>query len=738
MWDYLLRFLLMTLLSELFRPKPKFERPAAAGLKDIGLPTVDEKRALPWLIGRAQQDAPNLIGTFDFRTNARSKKQRTGISSTSIPLGYDYYVGSVMTLCAGSGVLLKEIWAGSGDDAVMIWSGTLGGGGYLDLNYQRTEKGQEDYPQGFKGRVYFCSGSTTPSAYLESKVGVGNVPAWPHATHVVMTGPSGTGGMWVGTTGQVLPISFVIERLPNTSSIGLGAVPADVLAVRGNAAGDANVALAIAELLTDRTFWAGEHPDFINAPAIWEAARQCAADNQFVGTLIDQQRTAADVIFEFCRQAGAVLQPDPTTGNHTLKLLRAGETPVLVLDDSNIERFESFARASLDEATNAVTVNYLDRAARFKQRPVTVQDLAAVQAAGVIIPSTQQYSSITSASLAGLIATRDLRALSSPLATARVSAIVPKRQRLLPGDLVSLSSLKNGIGSLRMRVTSARFSEPGRGLCELELLEDVFSSGVAVYAAPLAATPPSVLSAPGQVGSVVFGWPNAVIAPRELSGAAEDQYHAIYFAGADAANAASGFRVGYLDTGSVSVDAVPWNDRGTIGFAAKGILPANATVTGNGMTVGVTLSAADAETVRRNGTVPVWVCRDDHTASPAKAWYKGQAALTGANSAQITLTSGVPAGGTWYAGDDFWLLYDYAIDPKPIATTVQSTKTEDIVVDGTMTTVTYNIYKTSGGNPCRAQTIGAGGYGVWAPLPYPRDQDYRVDGGRTLPRWNSY
>jgi hypothetical protein len=737
MWDYLLKFLIMSLLSELFRPKPKVDRPAAAGLKDIGLPTADEQRPLAYLVGKGRQDAPNLTGTFDFKTVARSKKVRSGlVTSTTVPLGYDYYVGSSMTLCAGAGVRLREIWAGSGDNAVLIWSGNVASGGTATLNYSKTEKGNEDYPQGFKGVVEFYSGATTPSAYLTAKLGAGNVPSWPHATYVVLRGATvAAGGMWLGTTGQVLPLSFVIERTPTDASVGLGAIPGDI--TKADANGDANAALAIAELLTNRTFWAGEHPDFINATSFWDAARACQTEDHFLGTLIDQQRATSEVVFEFCRQIGAVLQPDPSTGNHTLKLLRAGDTPVLTLDDSNIESLASFSRTSQDDATNAVTVSYLDRAVN-KSRPYTVQDLAAIQAAGVVISSTSQYSALTSALRASITGTRDLRAMSSPLASARLTAIVPKKQRLLPGDLVVFSSVKNGILSLRMRVTSARFSQPGKGTCELELIEDVFSGGMAIYGAPLASYLPGVLTPPGQIETAIFGWPNGVIAPREMSGAEPDKYHAVFFAGSDAANVGIGYRVGYLDTGTTSVDEVPFNEKGTVGFASKGILVANTAVTGNGMHVNVSLSTADAETVRRNGSAVVWICRDDHTDTPIKSWYKGTAVLTGANTAQLTLTSGVPGGGTWYAYDDFWLLYDYAVDPKPIGTTVFSTGTEDVVIDGDLVTVTYNIYKTTGGNPCRAQTIGAGGYGVWAALPYPRNYDLSIASNKTLPRWNQY
>lgn len=732
MWDYLIQFVISTVLAELFRPKPKVSKPAAAGLKDLGLPTVDETRPLPWLIGRAKIDAPNLIATYDFKATPRSKKQRSGFSSTTIPLGYSYEVGAVMMLCGGSGVRLREIWAGSGDDAVRIWSGTVSNGGTVTLDYSKTTPGQEDYPSGFKGVVEFFSGRTTPSSYVTLKAGSGNAPAWPHATYVVLRGATQADGMWVGTTGQVMPLSFVCERIHSDASVGLGAIPGDI--TKNNASGDSNPALAVAELLTDPIYWAGEHPDFINASTFWDAARVLPGEGQFVGALVDQQRTAADVAFEICRQIGAVLQPDPTTGNHCLKLLRATDSVVLTLTDSNIVSLDSFARSALDEATTEVTVNYMDRAAKWKQRPMTVKDRGAARATKTRNAGTQQYACINDATLAQVIAMRDLRTLSAPLATARLTAIVPKRQRLIPGDLVSFSSARNGINNLRMRVTTARFSQPGQGTCELELLEDVFSSGMAVYAQPLAATPPGSLSAPGPIGSRVFRWPYGFVAPRGLSGATTGNYHLVYFAGADSANAAQGYRLGFTDTGFTSnPDDAAWHTKDTIGFAAKGIVASDLLSPAIGNIITVAVSAADAETIRRNGSVEVLVFHDNGDNTQVRNWHKGKATMVTTTAAQIQLT-GIKVYGnapnSIYASDHIWLLYDFAVDPNPLTVTLYGTDTGNPAT---------NRYRVVSAPFVRAQTKGAAGYGPWT---LPTGGDYTVESGTAgsavMPVWNTY
>lgn len=745
MWEYLLKFIVMQLLAEALKPKVKIDRPPAAGLKDIGLPTADETRPLPWLIGRAKVDAPNLIATYDFKSNGRSKKQRTGLmSSTTIPLGYDYYVAATEMLCAGGGVRLREIWAGSGDDAVMIWSGNIGNGGSAFVNYKKIEKDREDYPQGFRGYVYFKSGSTTPDAYLTAKAGAGNVPAWPHATYVTLRGSATTtdGGMWVGTTGQILPLSFVVERAPTEASVGLGPIPSDIVVADAN--GDANPALAVAELLTDPIFGAGEHPSFIDAESIWAAARVFQSENHFIGTLIDQQRTVGDVVFEFCRQTGSLLQPNPSTGNRTLKPLRAGDTPVLVLDDSNIESLASFARSSFDEATTSVTVNYLDRAARWKQRPVTVHNTAVRRSAGSGSPNTQQYSSVTSAELAQKLAMRDLRALSAPLATARLTAIVPKRQRLLPGDLVVFSSAKNGISNVHMRVTSSRFSQPGDRRCEIELIEDVFTTGMSVFAQPVAATPPGPIATPGPIGSILFNWPNGIIAPRQLSGAAPGKYHMMFFAGADAANAANSYELGYSDAAVPVESTVAWDQKGFIGFAAKGRVLSNVGGPGNPIAVGnaipVDFSAADAQTVRNNAGGEVLVMRDWHVASAAdREWFRGTIVMTTTTgtAGTLTITAVNPYGsGLWgpagvQTGDDMWLLYDYAIDTGALPVQVFGTDSGNPAT---------NAHETTAASNARARTVGGSfSYNLTSPSSGATvTGTYGIASGTRLPRWDLY
>lgn len=573
--SWLIQFFVMQVLAELVRPKPKMQKPAAVGLKELNAPTVDETRCLPWLVGRAKQDAPNLTGTFDYFAKPRFKRVRTGLTTSyNQPLGYDYYLGMSMTLCAGSGVRLREIWAGSGDKAVKIWSGNAVSGTNINLNYTTYDKSDSDrdYPNGYSGVLEFHSGDTAPSAYLTAKQGAGNVPAWPHATYVVLRGTSTAAGAWVGATGSMLPLAFVIERDPDAATYNPNNVaqPAGALLSNGT---DSNAAYVIAELMTDATFWAGEHPDFIDMDSFGQAAAGCSADGHYIGTLIDTQRSTDEVVLEFCRQIGAVLQQNPVTGQHMLKLIRAADTPVLTLDDSNVSEVASFSRNSVDEATNQLTGTYLDRTSIWQKRQLTPQqDLGAIYTAGRVISGTAEYSSITDPVQGAKILARDLRTLSSPLASARLTAIVPKRQRFIPGDLVTWSNERLGITGLRMRITSSRYLKPGDNRCELELIEDVFGSGVNVYAAPkaLAYGPETVgynspaTAVPAAISNNANGM-YLLAAPYALTGDNAD--HALAMAFPPDVNSRAYGLYWYQDESQLYAD-----DRSSINFGAVGTL----------------------------------------------------------------------------------------------------------------------------------------------------------------------
>lgn len=705
---YLGKFLLFTVLSEYLRPKVQRDKPAAAGLKDLNFPTADQTRAHQWLIGGQLIDNANLFATFDFETKERTKRVRTGlIRRETIVIGHDYYVGFAMVLCGGTGAKLRRIYAGDR----LIWEGEATTGTTVPIEVEWLEEGQTDLPRGFKGFLEFRSGSgidgTTPrSRYLQDKRGVENLPTWKHLTYVVLRGwrdsdstagwPASlrsaltTGGikrgMWIGTSTRVEHLKFEVERMPSAASTGIGA-PTDGGSY-WTVCTDANPAYAIAEVMTDTQFCAGIAPEELDAASFHRAAKVLKEESHGTSQLWDSQRSSGEVALELCRQVGGVIQPDPLTGLHTMRLLRAADEPVLVLNDDNIKVLSQFSQNTMDEATNSLALTYADKDEKFKRKPVEVLDDAAIEIAGRVIPGTASYAGITNASLANIIATRDLRSLSAPLSTARVTAIVPKRQRFLPGDVVLLSSVKNGITSLRMRVTTARYSKPGEALCELELIEDVFRSGEAVFSPPMP-VPGTTAGAPDMAG-----WSNYTrLAPYPLNDAPEEP-RMLFLAGAPVSNPdrATGYRLGYFDDEAVrKLSTVAWSES-TYRFAAKGALTAALGLTQTGQ-VTMTVTSSDAYTIGRNAGVEV-------VAFCGTELLRVSATASGTTATVTILERGVY--GTMpsvrLAGAELVLMYGYAIDSAPLVVSAPSANY------GGNAVVLRDSY-------VRAQTLGRGGVG---------------------------
>lgn len=706
---YLAKFLFFTLLSEYLRPKVQREKPAAAGLKDLNFPTVDQTRPHQWLMGTQLVDNPNLFATFDFQSQERTKRVRTGlIRRETIVVGHDYYVGFAMVLCGGSGARLRRIWAGDR----LIWEGNITSGTRVPVNIEWFEEGQPDAPRGFKGIVEFYSGPSSPtftprSNYLIDKRGTDNVPNWKHVTYVVLRGlrdsdvtsgfiPSALvqaltaggikRGMWIGTSTQVEHLKFELERMPSAASTGIGA-PAD----GGNywAIGqDANPAYAIAEVMTDTKYCAGIAVEELDAASFHRAAKVLFEENHGTSQLWDSQRSSGEVVLELCRQIGGVIQPDPLTGLHTMRLLRAADEPVLTLNDDNIKVLSQFSQNSMDEATNSLALTYADRSDKFKRKPVEVLDDAAIEIAGKVIPGTASYAGITNGDLANIVATRDLRSLSSPLATARLTAIVPKRQRFLPGDVVLLSSMKNGITGLRMRVTSARYSKPGEALCELELIEDVFRSGEAVFSAPQP-VPGATAVAPGPIG-----WADYVrVAPYPLT--EESEPRMLFLAGAPLTNPerATSYRLGYFDDSATrDTSTVAWSER-NYGFAAR-VQATTAIGQSQTGTFTMSTSTSDAYTIGRAAGREV-------LASFGPELLRVRATVSGTVASVVIVERGVYGSmpSEVGVGNTLILMYDYAIDSAPL------------VVQPHPSFGSLGIGVVAQASIVRAQTIGPAGLG---------------------------
>lgn len=690
MFQSLWQGLLFQMLGELLRPSVKRSGPAAGGLKDLSFPTSDPNRAHQWLIGRRIIDNANLFATWDFKAVPRSKRVRTGlIKRETFPLPPVYYVSFGMVLCGGSGARLKRLYLGDR----LAWEGDIGSGETVDINLTWNEEGQDEYPRGMRATVEFYSGATMPSPYVEAKQGVGTVPAWSHLTYIVVRGQAGSSqpGAYIGTNKQVEHLRPEIERMPSAATTGLGEHPdgGSYWVVDG----DANPAYACAEIMVEPDFGAGLPTDTLDAAAFHAAAKKLYDEGHGTSQQWDSQRPSGEVVIELCRQTGAILQPDATTGLQQMRLMRGEDAPLLTLNDDNIERLQSFSRSAMSEATNALTLTYIAKNEKFEPRPVEVQDLAAVEAAGQVITGQTSYAGIMNSDIALKVGVRDLRALSAPLASARVSAIVPKRARLLPGDPVLFASPLNGIEQLRMRVVSSRYSKPGTALCEIELLEDVFFSGAAIYSVPAPAT--------GGTGSSTTSMP---VAPSDLlvfnlpAGLAGTSANIAAVAARRPDDATTNtWTVAY----GLTADSVEYNQRSDVLFSARGLLASTLPSISAAGSITISLSARDYAALQAAGagTYDVLVAPGNGV-SPSSAlgeWMRATCTPVGGNSAVLTavkrgLYDTVPA--SQAAGAVCWILIDYVTNPAPMRTTITTAMGATFaVIDGVASQLDTTAYE---------------------------------------------
>lgn len=242
-----------------------------------------------------------------------------------------------------------------------------------------------------------------------------------------------------------------------------------------------NPAHIIRECLTDPV-WGMGHPEAdIDEASFIAAADQLHAEGMGISLQWDRSGPIEDFVEEIARHIDASVSVDNRTGRWRCKLIRGdyNADDLLILDESNVERLEDFSRTAFGELTNSVTVQYWDIASG-KDATVTLQDIALVQMQGVEISTTVQYPGFTTGELAGRIAARDLRTLSTPrisctLYTSRVAA------ELREGDVFKLRWPDYGIGETIMRVTEIAYGDGRTNKIRIRAVQDVFGLPATSY-----------------------------------------------------------------------------------------------------------------------------------------------------------------------------------------------------------------------------------------------------------------
>lgn len=251
---------------------------------------------------------------------------------------------------------------------------------------------------------------------------------------------------------------------------------------------DMNPAHIIRECLTDTNWGMGYAESDIHDDSFAAAADTLYAEKMGISLLWSQQASLEDFVLEILRHIDAALYVDRSTGKFVLKLIRGGydEEGLLVLNEGNVSRVESYSKLTMAELANEITVSY-DSHETGQVETVTMQNLAMIQQQGAIIPASAEYMGFSNQATALKVAARDLKAVSEPLASV---VLVANREAavLNIGDVFrwewnELDDLGAGATtSYIMRVVEIDFGDGIENAVRIGCVQDVFALPEITYA----------------------------------------------------------------------------------------------------------------------------------------------------------------------------------------------------------------------------------------------------------------
>lgn len=473
-WVAIVVALVMAVVGELLRPKPKFNDPKPSAVGDFSFPTADASRVIPIFFGTCKMEGPNVVWFGDLTIVTLKKKVKTGwFSSKRIVTGYNYFLGVQLVYAYGPADEFIELRI---DDKIAPISNKAFAGDVCAFNINApTILDNDDPPNGVTGPCKLYRGSFTqpPNMYLGAVWDEPDMSAFRPLLHLVME------KCYLGNTDTPPPISIIARRCPNQLGLTGG---------RHNLNGDSNIACAAYEVMTNR-LWGMKIPeDKIDRDSFIECGNILADEALGISMLVQTAMLGKDLVAEMLRHGDGVIYADPVTGLYTMTLAREipedEQDELLVIDDSNIvpDTFE-FSRSSWEMTKNTIIVQYTDRQT-FDTKPVQYQDLANIDVRGGMIDSEEfSYLGFSNEVAAMNTAARVSKMKASPLVSAKMS-LNRVGYQLRPGSAFWLRKPNRGITNMLMRVIEISYGALDDPAIKISAMEDIFAVNAVAYVAP--------------------------------------------------------------------------------------------------------------------------------------------------------------------------------------------------------------------------------------------------------------
>ncbi len=460
-------------LSELLRPKPKFQDAKPAGNGDFKFPTAVEGRPVPVIWGRNKIAGPNVVWWGDFTQLPIKDRIKTGLwSKKTITTGWRYNVGMQMGLCHGTslgGTRLKRVWIGDKE----VFSGSLDHEDSTTLNDPNLFGGDKFGTGGINGEFRFHDGryGQAVNSYLSNQQDGSNTPGYGGTTYVVWEGG------YIGNSTQIQKWSFELQRFPD--NLGL-------TGSNHRIGDDANPAECIYESLIDADWGAGRNTSKIDLASFQAAGETLFTEGNGFSMVLDRSIPGSELRQLILDQIDGVLFQDRVTGLYTLKLARDDYVVASQqrLTDDNMMEIKDFSRQTWDNTTNQVRIGFTDRSRDYFDTFAVSNDMANQRMQdNEIVSATIKYPGVKSKTLAVALAARELRFLGYPLAKCTV---VVNREfwDTNIGDVKLFNDAQFGLVDLPMRVLRVDYGNFTSNKITLTLMQDIFSLETGFFGEP--------------------------------------------------------------------------------------------------------------------------------------------------------------------------------------------------------------------------------------------------------------
>lgn len=492
-WPQLIMWVVSFLLTDYFRERLPSQ--TASGIGDFNIPTATEGRPVPIITGGTVRcDAPNCIWYGNFV--AVDRTTTTGIVfKREEVIGYTYELAMQYALFKGESVGITAIYIG--DEKVFDMDTEAGG---IPQEFWDVDKpdlfGGKDQGGGFLGRIRLHKGAETQpvSAYLDNQPDLDPLPAYRGLSYVVITNletqvlngwlietvPAETKGANFGEANQIRYVRVEVQTFDDLAgtagSPGLG----DTLNLGNDhhfIGPDLNPVVVAWDLWTNTRWGRGFGLSDVDINNFRAAAEICWAEGIGWTNLIDEQTTTGKIQDTIEQHIDGYIGPNPLTGLIEVNLARPDYVVAALplVDDSNLLEVKDWSQGDWSNTKNRIRIRYTSRTKSWKETHAVETAAGNRIIVGKTVTEEIRYEGVHTDSVAAIIAAREKRGYSIPLA--KGTLVVDRTGYLFkPGQPFRLTSDQTKTVDLPVRVTRVAYGDMVKQQIELSVVEDIFGN----------------------------------------------------------------------------------------------------------------------------------------------------------------------------------------------------------------------------------------------------------------------